>query len=95
MARSELVTGVRLLPGADAHATTTAGEARLPGAGKPVFPLTCLSVDCVSEETNAILPPPPVLEAPAPPAPRDPVLMGVCRRSLAPPSSLSLITIKQ
>lgn len=77
MARSELVTGVRLHPGADVHATTTEGVARPPGAGKPVLPLTCLSVNCVSEETNAILPPSPVLDATALPVPRVPVLMGI------------------
>lgn len=93
MARSALVTGVRLRPGADAHATTTAGAARPPGAGKPVLPLTGLSVGCVPEETNLILPLPPVLEAP--PVPGVPVLTSVCRTSVAPPSSLSLITIKQ
>ncbi|XDV23112.1 hypothetical protein PO909_027823 [Leuciscus waleckii] len=35
MARSELVTGVRLHPGADVHATTTEGVARPPGADHP------------------------------------------------------------
>ncbi len=81
MARSALVTGVRLRPGTAAHAMTTAGAARPPGAGKPVFQLTCLSVGCVPEETNPILPLLPVLEAP--PVPGVPVLTSVCRGSFA------------
>ncbi len=82
MARSAPVTGVRLRPGTDAHAMTTAGAARLPGAGKPVFLLLFLSVGCVPEETNPILPLPPVLEAL--PVPGVPVLTSVCRGSVAP-----------
>lgn len=80
MARSAPVTGVRLRPGTDAHAMTTAGAARLQGAGNPVFLLTFLSVGCVPEETNPILPLPPVLEV----LPGVPVLTSVCRGSFAP-----------
>ncbi|KAK1800111.1 hypothetical protein P4O66_006588 [Electrophorus voltai] len=48
---SVLGTGVHLPPGADAHATTTAGEAHLPGADPPVGGASVAAAAGLSPET--------------------------------------------